>query len=98
MEMKKLQEKADEIIDKIDKKVNVEHNLDNTFMHLIEELGELTAEIGKVKYRNQDIDMENLKDEIADVFLFLCRIGNIYNIDIQDAINEKIVKLNKRYN
>jgi NTP pyrophosphatase (non-canonical NTP hydrolase) len=97
MEIKELQKKADEIIDKIDKKVNVEHNLNNTFMHLIEELGELTAELGKLKYRNQNIDMENLKDEIADVVLFLCKLGNIYNIDIQDAINKKIEKLEKRY-
>jgi NTP pyrophosphatase (non-canonical NTP hydrolase) len=97
MEIKELQKKADEDIDKIDKKVNVEHNLENTILHLIEEVGELIAEIGKVKYRNQNIDMENLKDEIADVILFLCKIANIYNINIQDAINKKFEKLEKRH-
>lgn len=97
MEIKELQQKADVIIEEIDKKFKCEHNLNNSFMHLIEELGEMTREINKPNIRNENIDKEKLGDEMSDVLLLIAKIANINNINLEESINRKITKLNKRH-
>jgi NTP pyrophosphatase (non-canonical NTP hydrolase) len=97
MEIKELQEKSNEIIEIGDKKFKCEHNLENTVFHLIEEIGELMSELGKPKFRNQKINKENLEKEIADVLIFLMRIANLNNIDVQKAFNNKFDELKQRW-
>lgn len=41
MDLLELQTKTDEIIKLIDKKLGVEHNDNNTVIHILEELGEI---------------------------------------------------------
>ena len=98
MEIKELQQKADEIINAIDNKVNVKHNDSLTIRHLIEEIGELAEEINKPDLRNEQINKENLSDELTDVLLFTIRLANNNNINLEEAINNKINKLKKRHN
>jgi NTP pyrophosphatase (non-canonical NTP hydrolase) len=98
MEIKELQKKADEIIEMGDKNFKCEHNLENTVFHFIEEVGELISELGKPKFRNQKIDEENLEKEIVDVLIFLMRIANLNNIDVEKAFNNKINELKQRWN
>jgi len=97
MELNELQKKADEIIDKIDEKLNCSHDINSTILHLIEELGEVSRELNKPNIRNEDIDKEELGDEIADVFLLLLRIANLNDINLEESIKRKIEKLNKRH-
>ena len=36
--------------------------------------------------------IESVKDEVADIFIYLIRIADQFNIDIEEAINDKIKK------
>ncbi len=58
METKDLQKQPNEIINKIDNKVNCNHNINNTFLHLIEEIGKLSNILNKPNIRNKEINIE----------------------------------------
>ena len=98
METKDIQNKANEIIELVDKKLNVNHDADKTVLHLIEELGEIARQINNKNIRNKEQDNDNLSEEIADVLMLTMRLANIYNIDIERGIIEKIEKLKQRHN
>lgn len=98
MEIEKIQNEINEIIDKIDKKTNCEHNLNNTFIHLIEEIGEVANILNKPNIRGENIRKEDLSEELADVLLLTTRIASLHNIKIEEAITNKIIKLKQRHN
>lgn len=63
------------------------------FCYLTEEVGELAKEIRKTE-KNMDMDVKKkykscLKDEIADVFIYLLAICNSYDIDLLKAFKDK---------
>ncbi len=98
MEIKELQKQMNEIIEKIDEKIGCKHNSNNTFFHLIEENGELAEELNKTNIRNKEIDKQNLKEEFADIFALMIKLACIHEIDIEDAIKNKIEILKQRHN
>ena len=51
METKELQKKGNEIIDAIDLKMGVVHDADRTFIHILEEFGELARQQNNLKIR-----------------------------------------------
>lgn len=40
---------------------------------------------------------ENIEDEVADVFFFLLRIAHLNDIDLQSALEKKIIKNKLKY-
>ncbi len=98
MEVKELQNKADEIIKIMDRTLGINHDADKTIIHILEELGEIARQINNVNIRKIEQDKENLEEEIADVIILTIRLANIYNLDIEKAIINKIKKLKARYN
>jgi NTP pyrophosphatase (non-canonical NTP hydrolase) len=44
-----------------------------------------------------EIDKVKIKDELADIAIFLVYISNHFNIDLREAISEKIEKNNLKY-
>jgi NTP pyrophosphatase (non-canonical NTP hydrolase) len=98
MEVKELQNRINEIIEQIDKKTKVEHNSNSTFIHVVEELGEIAKEINKPNIRNEKLDTDKLEEEIADVLLLTTRLANVHNINIENAILGRIEKLKQRHN
>ena len=73
------------------------NNFNNTplelFCYLTEEVGELAKEIRKNE-KNMEIDKNkeydsSLKDELADVFIYLLAIANKYEIDLFTAFKDK---------
>ena len=98
MEIKEIQNKCNEIVELIDKKVNMNHDANNTILHLVEELGELCSQVKNKNIRNITPNEENFKEELADVFILLGRLANLYNIDIEKEIIAKIEKLKIRHN
>jgi len=40
---------------------------------------------------------EEISDEMADVFYFILRLSQMYNIDLSDALNRKLEKNDKKY-
>ena len=43
------------------------------------------------------VKREDIEDEAADVFFFLLRFAQMYDIDLEDALKRKIEKNNKKY-
>lgn len=73
------------------------NNFNNTplelFCYLTEEIGELAKEIRKTE-KNMDMDIKKeydscLEYEIADVFIYLLAICDLYNIDLLKAFKSK---------
>jgi NTP pyrophosphatase (non-canonical NTP hydrolase) len=56
-----------------------------TFLWFIEEVGELATAL------NGD-DRQNLREEFADVFAWLCTLANINDIDLDQAVAEKYLR------
>ena len=74
-----------------------ENNYNNTPLELLcyltEEVGELAKEIRKNE-SNMEMDINkkyssNIKDELADVFIYVLTIADKYNIDLLDALKRK---------
>jgi NTP pyrophosphatase (non-canonical NTP hydrolase) len=97
MELKELQKKSDEIIDKMDEKFKCKHCVNNTFMHLIEEVGEVADELNKPNIRGKEIDKKELGKELADVIMFSSRLASLNDIDLEEAIDGKINELIERF-
>ena len=57
--------------------------LERTLLRTFEELGELSDAILRSKSRNE------LSDEIADVFAWVCSIANLLDIDLSEALCSK---------
>jgi NTP pyrophosphatase (non-canonical NTP hydrolase) len=58
-----------------------ERGIPATFMWFTEEVGELATSL-------HGDDMENRKEEFADVFAWLCTLANISGVDMEEAITK----------
>ena len=96
--MKEIQKISTDIIKKIDEKMKGEHDVDTTMIHLIEELGEIARPIFSEKIGRDSLKKEKLKEEIADVTILLSHLANHFDIDIEEAVKEKIQVLKERHN
>ncbi|HEY2586934.1 MAG TPA: MazG nucleotide pyrophosphohydrolase domain-containing protein [Tepidisphaeraceae bacterium] len=56
-----------------------------TFLWFIEEVGELATAL------NGD-DRQNLREEFADVFAWLCTLANINDVDLAQAVADKYLR------
>ena len=96
--MNEMQNKSNEIIDEIDKKMKGVHDSETTIIHLMEELGEISRQIYNQKIGRDNLDRENLAEEIADVSMLLNKLATLHEIDVDKAINDKIKVLKERHN
>jgi len=94
--MKEFQKKYSEIVKKIDKKYGIQRDAHLSFTQLIEEVGELANEINKPKLRNKPLNKENLNGEFADVVLQISVLADLLEVDIEEAIENKIKVLKER--
>lgn len=63
------------------------------FTLLNEEIGEVATELKKGWSPNYDgLNIEKLKEELADVQVCLCALANQYGINLEEAVEEKFVK------
>lgn len=61
------------------------------------ETGEIVDAIKKAVIYRKPLDVENLKEEIGDVLFSLQGICNVIGYNLQDAMQDNMDKLNKRY-
>jgi len=54
-----------------------------TFMWFMEEVGELATAL------NAGSDPDNIREEFADVFAWLCTLANINDVDLADVVSRK---------
>ena len=97
MEIKDLQKEANDIVLTIDSKLGAEHNAETTLIHLIEEFGELARQHNNKSIRKIEQDKSNIEEEFADILMLLMRLANIYNINMEDVLINKIAKLKERH-
>ena len=62
--------------------------LQGTFTWLVEEIGELAKEIRKHDASTHSRH-DQLEQEIADVFAWLCSVANLVDVDIEHAVRVK---------
>ncbi len=65
---------------------------DPTKIHVLlsEEVGEIASEIKRLWSKNyDDFSRDRLKEEIADVFVLTAALAAEFDIDIEQAVNEK---------
>jgi len=96
MKIREMQEKAVDLIQRIDEKYKGDHGNDAIFAHTIEEIGEIARELYNQKSGRKKLDKNKLAGEIADVCLLLAQLAKNFNIDMKEAIEKKIWELEER--
>jgi len=97
MELNEFQKRSTEMIEKIDGKVNRDHNVDLTIIHLVEELGEIARIIYNEKTKRVPVSKEAIGGEFADSFMLLSHLATKFDVDLQQAMNKKMEELKKRF-
>jgi dCTP diphosphatase len=74
------------------------HTAKNLALALGSEVGELQAEFRWLAENENltDKKLNSIKDELADVSIFLLRLAQILKIDISQAVREKLLDNEKR--
>ena len=93
-----MQEKCAKVCEELDKKYNIERDLQLSFTQLMEEVGELAEEINMPKLRNKEIDKSNLEGEFADIIIQLSILAKKLNVDFEGAVKSKLEIVRKRNN
>ena len=86
MEVKDFQNKIVEFMAAWDKKRKVVPNEQVTFIHLVEEVGELAREYVNKEKRKEDYSEEELTNAIGDIFMQLVKLANLRGLDIEKVI------------
>ncbi len=88
-----------EVIDKLikfrdDRDWQQFHSGENLAKALIIEAAEL---LELFQWKHEIVDINRMKEELADVFLYATLLANTYNLDIKDIMLEKIAVNEKKY-
>ena len=94
--MREFQKKCSDFVKTLDNKYGIERDPQLSFTQLMEEIGELARDINYPRLRNKEIDRKNLEGEFGDVFLQLCVLAELHNVDLEKAVSEKIEILTER--
>ena len=74
------------------------HQIKDLLLGLNIEVAELQELfLWKTKQQQSEIDKEKIKDELADIAIFLIYICNYYNVYLPDAIAQKLDKNELKY-
>ena len=96
MDIKKLQNKLAEFAE--DRDWEQFHSPKNLVMALTSEVGELNELFQWLnEEQSKNVDNDELRQEIADIFIYLLRLADKLEIDIEEAVKEKIEINAKKY-
>lgn len=90
MEIKQAQEKVKELLG------DIEHPRLASFIALTEEVGEVANEVMKKEVYGETQDLDALKAEVADVFLCIVELANVYGFDLSDEVDKKFATIEPR--
>ena len=90
MEVKDFQNKIIELVSKWDKKRKVVANEQETFTHLIEEVGELARQYVNLQQRKKLYDKKEVEDAIGDILVMVVKLAHIRGLDIEELILKNI--------
>ena len=100
MNIKEIQEKLSKFAEERD--WDQFHSPKNLVMALTSEVGELTELFqwlteGQSSIKDDSSKTDEIRQEIADIFIYLLRLADKLDIDIEEAIREKIEINAKKY-
>ena len=96
MNIKEIQEKLAKFAEERD--WNQFHSPKNLAMALTSEVGELNELFQWLtEEQSNNVDNDEIRQEIADICIYLLRLADKLNIDIEEAIKEKIEINTKKY-
>ena len=70
------------------------HTPENLAKSVVLEAAEL---LENYQWQNKDVDIENVKEEIADIVAYCLLLCEHYNFDLKEIILEKIKKNEEKY-
>ncbi len=106
MEFKKLQKQIEQNIDKVNTTLKLNTPEENSILahtvKLNEEVGELCNDILAIlklqrKAKLKRFERKNMHEEFADVLIALMQLAALAQVDIEDAVVEKLKKIEKRF-
>jgi len=97
MQVKDFQKLAARIVGEIDGKYDIRRDGQLAVSQLVEELGELVREVNSEKLRSKKPAKKDLEDEFADVSLQLCKLAEMFKVDLEKAVLDKIEILKERH-
>ncbi len=100
MNIKKIQKQLSDFADERD--WNQFHNPKNLAMALSVEASELVEIFQWLTPEQAEAIMstnesEHVKEEIADIMIYLIRLADKLNVDLEDAVTDKIIKNGEKY-
>lgn len=98
MNIRELQKDVSFLIAKVDSQSNTKHDADTTLVHLLEELGELSTQIYNHKTGREAVNKELLESGFCDCIVMLLQLASNYDVDVEQAIQTKLVKVKQRFN
>src|SRR5690606_939301 len=97
MDCTQLQQQAAALVSKIDAQYATQRTVQLTLAQLVEELGELAREVNSQTLRRKSPNAENLRGEFADVFLQLAHLAQAFDVNLAEAVVEKMDLLRRRH-
>jgi NTP pyrophosphatase (non-canonical NTP hydrolase) len=97
MDAKEFQKLSAEIVGEIDRKFDIKRDVQLSLSQLVEELGELAKLVNLEKLRSRKPEKRELEDEFADVFLQLAKLADMFEVELEKAVLEKVGVLRKRH-
>ena len=96
MDIKEIQDKLAKFAEERD--WNQFHSPKNLAMALTSEVGELNELFQWLtEEQSNNVDNDEIRQEIADIFIYLLRLSDKLDIDIEEAVREKIEINAKKY-
>lgn len=74
----------------------VRHPRVGAMISLSEEVGELAKEVLDKEFYEKTKDDQNLESEMADVFVSLLEMANVYGIRLDEALSKRLDELKPR--
>lgn len=97
MDIREFQLASAHISEQIRQKRGVSPSEYVTFLHIVEELGEIARELYNAERKREAFSEQHLGEEFADVLMLIAEFAHRKNIDLEKAICEKIKHLKQRH-
>jgi NTP pyrophosphatase (non-canonical NTP hydrolase) len=95
MEVKDFQNKIIEFLSKWDAKRKTTSNEQQTFNHLVEEIGELARQYVNQESRKDEYNEKEIEDAIGDIFMQCIKLAHLRGLDIEETVLKVIEREQK---
>jgi NTP pyrophosphatase (non-canonical NTP hydrolase) len=92
MQTNELQAKMENYIDRWHRKRGVGSNEKESFIHLVEEVGELAAQYVNKEKRPEKYDPKEVENALGDIMFHIVEIARINNLQIESIITKIMVE------